>query len=404
MWRPESWAALEALVGQAEETSALDFKREFGSSKETAKDIAAMSVNGGTILYGVDEDPASGVVSELTPVALKGAEERLQQIAASRISPAPAIEVTYIRSPADPEYGIVAVVVPPSAWAPHQLDGRYPVRRGTTTDNLEEAEVERLYRARYEASGGSPQAAFAAFVEPPGLREQGFPHDAGVGVLQLAVVSATGAPHPRSPWLADELPRLVAAASDRTTALLYDGVLPSFFSAGLERFSPRGAEGWGAGEESFGAEVLSRRPRSVAILTYPSSWSFWISLPLSIRDGEENVVYRSAMEWRVASELIAALTLAGEFMSQVPTAGILSVSLDLAGFDDAIPWWLTKGRPDAYPGGGAPVPARYLGATYGAAAELRESPQEVVRALIDPWLASFYQGRDLIDGLLRPPG
>ncbi len=71
MWRPTSWADIEGLVGVAEETLRLDFKRELGNkNEEAAKDIAAMTLNEGTLVYGVDGDKAMGVVRAITPVAM----------------------------------------------------------------------------------------------------------------------------------------------------------------------------------------------------------------------------------------------------------------------------------------------------------------------------------------------
>jgi len=66
MWRPKTWAEVEALKGQAEETSRLDFKRDVTRNPETTKDIAAMTVDRGVLVYGVAEDEASRVVSERT--------------------------------------------------------------------------------------------------------------------------------------------------------------------------------------------------------------------------------------------------------------------------------------------------------------------------------------------------
>jgi hypothetical protein len=64
MWRPRTWREVNALVVQAiEETPSLDFKKAIPTTKvvpkineEIAKDIAAMTVSGGVLIYGVDED------------------------------------------------------------------------------------------------------------------------------------------------------------------------------------------------------------------------------------------------------------------------------------------------------------------------------------------------------------
>lgn len=50
MWHPRTWSDIEALKGQAEESSTLDFKKDLGSSSEIAKDLAAMALNGGVLV------------------------------------------------------------------------------------------------------------------------------------------------------------------------------------------------------------------------------------------------------------------------------------------------------------------------------------------------------------------
>lgn len=82
-----------------------------------------------------------------------------------------------------------------------------------------------------------------------------------------------------------------------------------------------------------------------------------------------------------------------------PTARTVTCSLELAGFDDAIPWWRTQGK-DISLDGAATVPPRFTQATYASVPEIRDTPDEVVRVLMNPWLATFYEGRDLIDSLL----
>lgn len=105
----------------------------------------------------------------------------------------------------------------------------------------------------------------------------------------------------------------------------------------------------------------------------------------------------------MVSEAIAAIALAGEFMAAVPAAGVVTCSLTLGGFDNALPWWRTKCTAASFGADIATVPPRFTGATCASATTLRDAPHEVVRALIEPWLAAFYQGRDLINGLLLSP-
>ena len=74
MWTPRSWDDITAMIGVAEEAGGLDFKRTVGGNAEVAKDIAAMTVNGGVLVYGIDEDPATGLASQIVKQPLKGAK------------------------------------------------------------------------------------------------------------------------------------------------------------------------------------------------------------------------------------------------------------------------------------------------------------------------------------------
>ena len=150
MWAPRTWAEIEGLIGQAAETGSLDFKREFGKGEEIAKDIAAMTINGGVLVYGVDEDQDTRLATDVKKFPLGGVEEKMQQVVGSRIAPACEVEVVPITENDEDTDGVVTVIVPPSSMAPHQVARRYPRRVGTTTDYLEEPEVARLYERRRE--------------------------------------------------------------------------------------------------------------------------------------------------------------------------------------------------------------------------------------------------------------
>jgi hypothetical protein len=77
MWHPDIWTDLEGLLGESE-TPALDFKRTIGSNEELAKDIAAMTANGGLLVYGVDEDESTCAATDLLPFPIAaGVEEKL---------------------------------------------------------------------------------------------------------------------------------------------------------------------------------------------------------------------------------------------------------------------------------------------------------------------------------------
>ncbi len=66
MWVPTTEQEILAAIasGDTEETPSFDAKQALpakGKSKDLAKDVAAMSADGGTLLYGIAEDMASGL-------------------------------------------------------------------------------------------------------------------------------------------------------------------------------------------------------------------------------------------------------------------------------------------------------------------------------------------------------
>jgi hypothetical protein len=156
MWRPvseqEILAAIEA--GNLIENATFDAKAALpdkGKSKDLAKDVAAMSINGGTLLYGVGED-AHGRPTVPKPFKIVGVRERVDQIVQASISEPPIIEVYTIPTSDDPSLGYLVVVLPPSPRAPHMVtaegDNRYYGRSATGNVRLSEAEIARLYEQR----------------------------------------------------------------------------------------------------------------------------------------------------------------------------------------------------------------------------------------------------------------
>src|SRR2546423_10905667 len=114
MWIPGDWSDIGALIGVRGESESLDLKRQLPTQgHDFPKDIAAMSKDGGVILYGVDEDKQRRVASAMKPVPIDGAEERIRQ-STKGVDPRVEFEVRVLRpSPAAVD-GVVVVVVPPS--------------------------------------------------------------------------------------------------------------------------------------------------------------------------------------------------------------------------------------------------------------------------------------------------
>jgi hypothetical protein len=156
MWRPHTEAEIQTGIenGAAVESTIFDAKRELpppGKNKDLAKDICAMTVEGGTLLYGVGED-GSTHPNRREPFATQGARERVDSVAQTGIQEPPLINVYEVDSEEQPGKGYLCVTVPPSPRAPHMLtvdkDNRYWGRGAAGNRLLTEGEVARLYERR----------------------------------------------------------------------------------------------------------------------------------------------------------------------------------------------------------------------------------------------------------------
>lgn len=154
-WNWQDWAqaAADVASGEVHEHQQLELKRDAygnadGAKKELAKDVAALAVDGGTLVIGVDEDKSTGRATALSPVELAGQVERIRQVCTARIDPPLGMTVTDLPNPDDRSTGLILIDVPPSPFAPHQVDGRYLGRADRGVRVLTDAEVFRLYRLR----------------------------------------------------------------------------------------------------------------------------------------------------------------------------------------------------------------------------------------------------------------
>jgi hypothetical protein len=160
MWIPKNEREIidAACTGNLTETAIFDAKRELpGSSKELAKDVAAMSTDGGVLLYGLGED-AQKRLTVLSPLPLAGVRERITSIVRTCIAEPPDIDVLPpIPTASDPSIGYIVVLIPASMRAPHMLvvdkDHRYYGRSATGNIILSEGEVARLYARRMRIEG-----------------------------------------------------------------------------------------------------------------------------------------------------------------------------------------------------------------------------------------------------------
>ncbi|WP_231995200.1 helix-turn-helix domain-containing protein [Mycobacterium sp. 852002-10029_SCH5224772] len=149
-WPPRTEEQLRAAAanGILNESHKLDLKRELvrseSSNRDIAKDIAAFSLDGGIVIIGVDE--GTSAVS-LYPVDLAGLAERIEQIAATRVDE-PAMVTTTVIDSTEFGKGYVVVEIPVSPRAPLMADGKYYGRGDKTNRVLSHAEVLRLHEQR----------------------------------------------------------------------------------------------------------------------------------------------------------------------------------------------------------------------------------------------------------------
>ncbi|MGD1057218.1 MAG: ATP-binding protein [Solirubrobacteraceae bacterium] len=407
MWHPASWRDLEALLG-ATETHSLDFKREIGSNEELAKDIAAMTVDGGVLVYGVDEDKETCVATDIVPFAIAGVEEKLQQVAGTRVSPQPDIQVHAVGSPDDPALGCAVVVIAPSGLAPHQANKRFPYRRGTTTDYLEEREIERLYRQRQDLSR-TPAAADELIDAGFATVFDGFEIPDGVGVVQLVVrPAASDSGHPAGAWQGPVLLEASRSAVQRQGPRMGNSTLVRSFSD-LSGWQALGVDGWWASNTDIRvkrtAPDIAPNMLIGACLTYPATLSFHHLLGLKHVRSPGSTELRSAREVDLTYEVVGQLAISGEYFSEVPGGGHLLVALRLARFDGARSQMTigssNVGDLEAMKLAGAP--STITQATRTSAAQLREAPEEIARVLIERWLPAFYvDDRNLFRWVIPP--
>ena len=156
VWLPSSTEEIEraARAGALEETPSFDAKAALPPPRKNAGlavDVAAMSTEGGVLLYGVAEDEHERPTVP-SPIALAAATDRIAQIVETSIAEVPQIVPHIFECPDDPSRGYIALVVPQSPRAPHQVivggDHRFYGRGPKGNRRLSEGEVARLYERR----------------------------------------------------------------------------------------------------------------------------------------------------------------------------------------------------------------------------------------------------------------
>lgn len=147
VWHPRTWQDVvdAAAGGLLDESPWLDLKRELKSGKpgnnDLAVDAAAMALEGGMLLYDVeDHDSRAGKV---VGVELAGMADRVDQVARGKIRPPLMVRSVEIEDPARPGWGCLLVIVPPSPQAPHMVDNMYYGRGDRGNRKLTDEDVRR---------------------------------------------------------------------------------------------------------------------------------------------------------------------------------------------------------------------------------------------------------------------
>lgn len=390
MWTPREWSDLERAIDVQSEGDAIDFKRELplkGKIRDLAKDVAAMSVGGGTIVIGVDE--SHGVASAITPIKLKGVPEQLQQVIDSNVTPPVSIEISILQKNAGDEDGVLVISVPASWAAPHQYDGRFPARSGSTTRYLVEREIESLYERRAQLRGDAEtQAGLANHQVPPGVRVQVADK---TGLMRMQVSAVGGAHSPLEPYLGPPLQASVLGAMDPIGQLISPRFNPKTFDF-LTRWSPAGPYGWRAGEFA-----VQESPISVvvgAMFGYGTGFSFSVAIDLAMPAAGPDVRCTHEHHWVI--ETMALLCIAGQLFSSIPEASLLRVDLELGGLLDSMSWQASQGL--AFNTNSPKViENQYQAGGVFATRDLAEDPRQATRGLLDPFMVAILtEGSDLV--------
>lgn len=390
MWTPQTADDVRQAIDVLTENSQLDFKRDLSGKKpDLAKDVAAMSLEGGVIVVGVDEDD-SGTAAKLTPFELAGAPEMVQQLIDSNVRPPIGIGLQAIPEHDGADKGFLVIRVPPSLAAPHMWNDRYPARSNATTRYLSELEVERLYERRasvlrQEAAG----RGLDDFAWPPGAIPAGIE---GIGRLRVHVQPVGAAPHPATPWLRKPLEQATAEAT-ATLGNLVHGHHSALASDWLGRWKPLGSAGVCAGDASDDFATLRDHDLAAAVFRRQrGDFSFLTTRSLLMDGGEWTCAYEHL--W--ALELMADLAIAGAFYRAVPAASMLAVAIALENLNGSVSYRVSQGR--------ARVPEMVTVADFAyqadamfAARDLAADPGPAVRELLDPLFASFLDdGYDVV--------
>lgn len=156
---PSEWSDIvsAAADGILDESHWVELKKALppksaGANTEVARDLASLSVDGGVLVVGIEDD--RGKTGAVTGTDIAGLVSRLDAVARATVAPPLTITSQVFQHPADPDLAVLLVTVPASAAAPHMVDSKYWGRGDEGKRALSDIEVRRLLAFRQERSHG----------------------------------------------------------------------------------------------------------------------------------------------------------------------------------------------------------------------------------------------------------
>jgi len=381
VWEPSTWDDIEAAIGTLVEDQALDFKAAVAlattraANDEVAKDIAAMSVGGGVVAYGIDE--ANEIAISAGGVQIAGQANRIHQILGTRLSPPISVVVRPIENPSTLGQGVVIVLVPPSVNAPHYWKEQFPVRSGTTTRNLTEREIADLYERRravteeQSGAGGPKEVPLPAWATASGLDM--------TDVSRMSVTISPVGPSRLDYRLADQL-RDAARKAESLVDSIFSGQHSPQVPGIFESWRPFEARGLTSGREIVRDGWHREHPTFTATLLYASGFSFWITCPSRIEQGGTKFVFERF--W--ASNFIGALALSGTFYAENSTVALVRAEVRIDRLEEAH----AGPYPGHFPGDAISLPD-YHEHVVVPVAELATKPVGTAAELLDRFFAAI---------------
>jgi hypothetical protein len=246
MWIPRTAAELLAALDNVRETTFLDFKAILPPSDKNftiAIDVAAMSVDGGVVIYGISEKKETGTFPP-NPIELAGQCERIDSVVKSNVGGDLRFEVFPLPDP-DPKNdgkGYIVVHVPASPMAPHLVEGygfwgrtaqantllsqgeidRLYLRRKnwetSSRDLIEAARVACTFEPRTESTPGVLHVVVQPVIGPDTIRSAALPGDNGADLIQKIFDVYNGIEFSQTP------PFSVRGLGSTSTTKTFDGI------------------------------------------------------------------------------------------------------------------------------------------------------------------------------------